>query len=276
MDQPKKTPITLRLAATCLTIMHAILPKSLYDRIYFYLFPRYKARLRRRYRTRALRKLHADREKVELVFKCLEFSLVGSEGMEATYDCTRRVIQDDVPGDLVECGVAQGGSALLIALVNAKLGGNRKHLWLFDSYEGLPDPTSEDYKDGKTGTHIRPLPKGSCLGTIEDVNRLLFEQHDVPRTSTHLVKGWFQDTLPATREKLGAIALLRLDGDWYESTKVCFENLYDKVSRGGFVILDDYFSCYGCKLATDEFLAARGTPFPIVPDGRGGAFFQKL
>ncbi|MBE2213402.1 MAG: class I SAM-dependent methyltransferase [Opitutaceae bacterium] len=276
MDQTNKPPFARRLAASCLTIMHAVLPKSLYDRVYFFLFPRYKARLRRQYRDRALRKPNADPEKIATVFKCLEFSLVGSEGMEATYDCTRRVIRENVAGDLVECGVAQGGSALLIALVNAKFGGSRRQLWLFDSYEGLPDPTSEDYKDGKTGTHIRPLPKGSCLGTIGDVSRLLFEQHNIPRNSTHLVKGWFQDTLPVTRDKLGAIALLRLDGDWYESTKVCFENLYDKVSPGGFVILDDYFSCYGCKRATDEFLAARGTPFPIIPDGRGGAFFQKL
>jgi hypothetical protein len=89
-----------------------------------------------------------------------------------------------------------------------------------------------------------------------------------------MVKGWFQDTLPVTRAKIGPIAVLRLDGDWYESTKVCFENLFDQVSNNGFVILDDYFSCFGCKKATDEFLAARGKAYPIIPDGRGGAYFQ--
>lgn len=268
-------PLLLRIAAVCLNALHAVLPKSLYDRFYFFMFPRYKAWLRRRYRSRALSRPGADPEMINTVFRCLEFSLVGWQGMEATYSCTRKAIENGIPGDLVECGVAQGGSALLIALVNKKYGDGTRKLWLFDSFEGLPDPTTEDYKDGKTGTHIRPLPKGSCLGTIEDVSRLLFQQHGLPAHSIELGKGWFQDTLPVARCRMGPVALLRLDGDWYESTKVCFENLFDNVSQGGYVILDDYFSCFGCKRATDEFLTARGKNYLIIPDGRGGAYFQK-
>lgn len=200
---------------------------------------------------------------------------MGYQGMEATYDCTKKVLTEKIPGDLVECGVAQGGSALLIALVNREFGGGDKKLWLFDSFEGLPEPTSEDFQGGKTGIHVRPLSKGSCLGTIEDVSRLLFQQHGMSPKTIELVKGWFQETLPVTRDRLGAIALLRLDGDWYESTKVCLEMLFDKVSEGGIVILDDYFSCFGCRRATDEFFAERGQTYPIIPDGRGGAYFQK-
>jgi O-methyltransferase len=275
MEQTIKPHFLLRLAAVCLRVMHAILPTALYERCYFFMFPRYKTWLRHRYLSKALRRTNADQEKVKMVFKCLEFSLVGWQGMEATYDCTKRVLDNRVPGDLVECGVAQGGSALLIALVNKKFGDGRKRLWLFDSYEGLPEPTVEDYQEGKTGTHVRPLPKGSCLGTIEEVSRLLFQQHQLPRESIELVKGWFQDTLPKTANRIGSIALLRLDGDWYESTKVCLDSLFDKVSDGGFVVLDDYLSCYGCKRATDEFLAARAKNYPIIPDGRGGAYFQK-
>jgi len=100
-----------------LTVLYKILPRSAYDRMYFALFPRYKAWQRRRYRSQALRKPGADPQKTETVFKCLEFSLVGWQGMEATYDCTKKVLEKNVPGDLVECGVAQGGSALLIGLV---------------------------------------------------------------------------------------------------------------------------------------------------------------
>jgi O-methyltransferase len=275
LDERTKPPMLRRAASRILTMLSKLLPQRVYDRFYDFAFPRYKAWVRQRYRTRALARPGVDRDKVETVFKCLEYSLVGASGMEVTYDCTRRVISDKISGDLVECGVAQGGSALLIALVNQQFGDGSRRLWLFDSYEGLPNPTSEDYKDGKTGTHLRPLPKGSCLGTIEDVRRLLFQQHALTERSIQLVKGWFQDTLPVTRSQMGAIALLRLDGDWYESTKVCLEMLYDKVTEGGFVILDDYFSCFGCKLATDEFLAERGKAFPIVPDGRGGGYFQK-
>jgi hypothetical protein len=272
---PKRT-LPIRLAATCLNIMSSTLPRAVYDRFYFFAFPRYKAWVRRRYRAKALARRGADANRVETVFHCLEFSLVGSEGMEATYDVTKRVLTDKIPGDLVECGVAQGGTALMMALVNKKFGDTSRAFWLFDSYEGLPEPTAEDYRDGKTGTHVRPLPPGSCLGTIEDVSSLLFDQHKFDPKKVHLVKGWFQDTLPVTRDRMGPIAMLRLDGDWYESTKVCLENLYDKVSEGGCVIIDDYFSCYGAKLATDEFLAARKKAYPLVPDGRGGAYFQKL
>lgn len=275
MEYANKPSTYRRMVAGCLNILHAVLPRGLYESFYLFAFPRYKAYLRRRYRREALQRAGADREKTEIVFKCLEYSLVGWQGMEATYDCTKKVLVEGVPGDLVECGVAQGGSALLIALVNKKYGGDLRRLWLFDSYEGLPEPTSEDFQKGKTGTHVRPLPKGSCLGTIEDVSRLLFQENSLSPATIELVKGWFQESLPITRDRLGPIALLRLDGDWYESTKICLEMLFDRVSEGGFVILDDYFSCFGCRRATEEFLAAHNQTYSIIPDGRGGAYFQK-
>ena len=231
--------------------------------------------LRNKYRRMALSRPQADKKKIETVFKCLEFSLVGWQGMEATYDCTRKVLERRIPGDLVECGVAQGGSALLIAMVNKHFGDSSRQIWLFDSYEGLPDPTPDDFKEGRTGSHIRPLPKGSCLGTIEEVSRLLFTENGLNPKVIRMEKGWFQDTLPVIAPKIGSISLLRLDGDWYESTLVCLNFLFSKVSTGGFVILDDYFTCHGCKKATDEFLAAHSKNYPIIPDGRGGAFFEK-
>ena len=274
--QTAPRPLAFRLANTCLTVLYRLLPRPAYDRIYFFLFPRYKAWRRRCYRRAALQQRGSDADKIETVYHCLEYSLVGWQGMEATYDCTKRLLVEKIPGALVECGVAQGGSALLIALVNKKFGDGSRRLWLFDSYEGLPEPTSEDFQGGKTGAHVRPLPKGSCLGTIEEVSRLLFQQHGLSPKDIELVKGWFQDTLPITRERVGPIALLRLDGDWYESTKVCLETMFDQVSERGFVILDDYFTCFGCKRATDEFLAARAKNYLIIPDGRGGAYFQKL
>lgn len=272
-EAPSK-PILIRLISKVLVVLHKVLPRAAYDRMYLFLFPRYKEFQRRRYRRIGLARRDVDREMVETVFKCMEFSLVGWQGLEATFKTTKDVLVRRIPGDLVECGVAQGGSALLIALVSGKYGDNR-HLWLFDSYEGLPDPTKQDFEGGKTGSHVRPLPKGSCLGTIEEVRDLLFRRQGLPEERITLVKGWFQDTLPSTRTKIDSIALLRLDGDWYESTKTCLENLFGRVSDGGFVILDDYFSCFGCKRATDEFLESLGKSYPIIPDGRGGAYFQK-
>jgi len=79
-----------------------------------------------------------------------------------------------------------------------------------------------------------------------------------------LVKGWFQDTLPEYKDRMGAVALLRLDGDWYESTKCCLENLYDNVVPGGYVIIDDYGALTGCKEAVDDFLNERNINVELI------------
>ena len=204
----------------------------------------------------------------------MPYSLVGTGGLEATYDAVTSVEDASMPGALVECGVAQGGSAALMAMTSAKYG-RRRPVWLFDSYEGLPDPTAEDFVDGKTGRHVRPLPRGSCLGTYEEVDALLFGKFGLDRRDVHMVKGWFQDTLVAERDAIGPIAVLRIDGDWYDSVKCCLDMLYDQVVSGGYVIIDDYSSCFGAQKAVDEFLEKRNLHVRLVPDGRGGCTFNK-
>jgi predicted O-methyltransferase YrrM len=177
-------------------------------------------------------------------------------------------------GSIVECGVARGGSAALMALNEARTGSNRK-IWLFDSYEGLPEPSVEDLQGNETGKHIRPLPKGSCLGTIEQVSELLFDTLRLDRNNIKLVKGWFENTLPVNRTSVGTISVLRIDADWYDSVKCCLDQLYDQVEPGGYVIIDDYGSCFGAQKAVDEFLAARQLSVELVADGRGGCDFVK-
>lgn len=211
-----------------------------------------------------------------LIFRVMPYSLVGWKGLAATYDAVSTVVRTGIEGALVECGVAQGGSSALMALTCTALGHNRK-LWLFDSFEGLPDPTIEDFLPGTeaTGAHIRPLSRGSCLGTIEQVQDLFFRKLRIDPRNVTMVKGWFQDTLPENRTRIGNVAVLRIDADWYESTKCCLENLYDNVVPGGYIIIDDYCSCHGAKKATDEFLNSRGANVAVQLDGRGGAFFVK-
>lgn len=257
-----------------LLTIQPFLPFGVYRSLYEAGFAMYRRLIRYSYRAKAWGQKPSYRNRNRMVFQSMPFSLVGWQGLEVTYDAVKSVLDEQVHGAIVECGVAQGGSALLMARL-ATTHARVRQVWLFDSYEGLPEPTADDYRDGVTGRHVRPLPKGSCLGTIEQVSSLLFERFGLPRDSIHLVKGWFQDTLPTTRQQVGPIAVLRLDGDWYESTKCCFEQLYDQVTENGFVILDDYFSCFGCQKATDEFLQARGVPVQIKADGRGGAFFRK-
>lgn len=266
-----------RVATPILRGLHGVLPEPVYEALYGPAFALYQWRVRETYaRSISTARRQGDARqvmKMERVYRVMKHSLVGASGLEHTHDLAQAVIDQGVPGAFVECGVAQGGCAALLAQVAA--GDSERHCWFFDSYEGLPEPTVADYQDGRTGQHIRPLPKGSCLGTIEQVSELLFDEMGAHRDRVHLIKGWFQDTLPVERGTIGPIALLRADGDWYESTKCVLENLYDAVSSGGHVIIDDYCSCFGARRATDEFLARRGIDTKLVPDGRGGASFEK-
>ncbi len=276
---PYEHPSLLKRVATpILRGLHGVLPEPLYEAIYTPAFSLYQWGVRENYarRINGAKRQGNLREatKMERVYRVMRHSLVGASGLEHTHDLAQSLIDQEIPGAFVECGVAQGGCAALLAQVAAGDPASR-HCWFFDSYEGLPDPTDADFVNGRTGQHVRPLPKGSCLGTIEQVSELLFDEMGSDRDCIHLVKGWFQDTLPVERNAIGAIALLRADGDWYESTKCVLENLYDAVSAGGHVIIDDYCSCFGARRATDEFLSQRGIDTTLVPDGRGGASFEK-
>ncbi len=244
------------------------------------IFPIYKETVRLLYGGKIILSIIAgniDRYKMtKVVFKVMPYSLVGIKGLETTYQLTNDLNNKGIKGSFIELGVAQGGCSALVC--DIAFGGALefdREVWLFDSFEGLPEPSDEDFESGETGDHLRPLPVGSCLGELDFVENLLFEKFRFPREKVHLVKGWFQDTLPTHKDKLGDIAILRLDGDWYDSTKICLENLYDKVANGGVVIIDDYESCFGCKRAVDEFIENRKLNISLHLDGRGGGYFVK-
>jgi hypothetical protein len=268
-----------KLAWLLIPWLERILPFRFYKLLYDFLYTSYKKCLYVSYLFYVLRaKLFGDLNeatKTSLTFKLLPYTMGGRRALENAFEITALVEQKKIEGALVECGVAEGGTAAMMALTNRELGVLVRPKWFFDSYEGLPEPTPEDYKGGKAGHFIRPLPKGACLGTIEQVQNLIFDKLLFARNEVHLVKGWFQDTVPLHREKIGPIAVLRLDGDWYESTKIPLENFYDRVSPGGYIIIDDYATCFGSRKATDEFRVARNIASPLHPDDRGGAWFEK-
>ena len=226
--------------------------------------------------------LTGDREKltrIKRIQRIRPYSMVGRQGLFRTHDIALGMEKTKVEGCFVECGVARGGCSALMALVAADHKSGRK-VWLFDSFEGLNEPTEEDeyqeslrYKtDNRSSDLVAP---GYCLGTFEEVEDLLFNNLNLSRDDINMVRGWFEDTLPQYREKTGAIAVLRIDGDWYESTRCCLENLYDNVIPGGSIIIDDYESYIGTRKATDEFRRNRGIGTELSFDGRGGAYFNK-
>ena len=194
-------------------------------------------------------------------------------GLLATYAIAVQSRIDNLQGAFVECGVARGGCAAMMALV---AGGSRK-TWLFDSYEGLPEQSDKDGQQKPVRGNDRTandLAKGYCLGTFEDVEHLLYTKLQLNRGRVLMVRGWFDDTLPVWRDNVGDIAVLRLDCDWYESTMCCLKNLYDSVVEGGWVIIDDY-QLPGCKKAVNDFLQDRKQKQSMIYDANGRAYLNK-
>lgn len=185
--------------------------------------------------------------------------------LRGLYRALHYVVSDNIAGDVVECGTAQGGSAALMALTLRQLGSQRK-LWLFDTFEGLPAPTSED-----PDFELADLFTGTCVGTLHEV-RELFRRLEVLE-DVEFVKGLFQEVLPVTL--VPPISVLHIDGDWYESVKVCLDFLYDRVVPYGVIQFDDYGYWKGARKAVDEFFEQRGIQVPLTRLDYSGRFLIK-
>jgi O-methyltransferase len=157
-----------------------------------------------------------------------------------------------VDGAVVECGVWRGG---MIAGIAEVLGGSREYV-LCDSFQGLPEAQSIDghaalqWQSDTDG----PTYHDNCIAAEREARAAMALS---PARRVQVVAGWFEKTLPTVRVD-GGIALLRLDGDWYESTMACLDALYDRVVPGGLVIIDDYYTWDGCARAVHDFLSRRG------------------
>ena len=163
----------------------------------------------------------------------------------------------------VECGVAKGGG---LAMMKSIAGPNNK-IYGFDSFEGMPAITIEDIGEYNKTDVINGYgkPGDNLSGGIESVYTT-FNQLNIEMNNVILVKGFFKDTLHITEniENIGKIGVLRLDGDWYDSTMICLEKLYDKVVVGGAIIIDDYGHFIGAKRATDDFRVKHNITTPLI------------
>ena len=274
-----KPSFAAKLAKVILPMLQLTLPEKLYKRTYDTSYSSYKNLLNLSYNF-ILAKSYLSGNRIDilrsqLTKQLLPYTMGGRKALETAFNTMLLIEQEGINGVIVECGVAEGGTAAMLALANLKAGSYERNKWFFDSYEGLPEPTQDDYSNGKAGHFIRPLPKGACLGTIEQVSDLLFNKLSISREKTKLIKGWFQNTIPQHTTVIGEIAVLRLDGDWYESTKIPLENFYPLVSKGGYIIIDDYATCFGSRKAVDEYLELLNINAELLPDGRGGAWFRK-
>ena len=163
------------------------------------------------------------------------------------------IAENNIPGGIVECGVYKGGS--MMAAAHALLGMNRQDydLYLFDTFEGMKDPSEKDVNiKGLVATEERKKRVTWSRAPLEAVKQN-FAGIAYDSERIHYVKGMVEDTVPEQAPE--KIALLRLDTDWYESTRHELEHLFPRLSSGGILIIDDYGHWAGAKEATDEFIA---------------------
>ena len=194
------------------------------------------------------------------------YSMVTVDRLHSLYNISLGLARRQVRGSVVECGTWNGGAAAVMAHASMR-GGIARNVWLFDSFEGLPAPTAHDPPEVHHAYH-----PGWCKGSPELATSALMAE-GMDANSIHIVKGWFEETLP--KANVGPIALLHVDSDWYESVRICLETFYDSVVPGGAIVLDDYRLWGGCRKAIDEFVAARGLTGSLKPSGKTAVYLTK-
>lgn len=183
-------------------------------------------------------------------------TMIGVKRLSNVRSLVESVIGNDIPGDLIETGVWRGGACIMMRAVLKAYGVTDRKIWLADSFKGLPPPDVENFPDDE-GETFHEYDELSV--SVEDVKQN-FKKYDLLDDQLVFLEGWFKETLPSA--SINEIALLRLDGDLYESTIQPLESLYDKVSVGGYIIVDDYHVVKGCKAAINDFCSERN----IVPE----------
>jgi hypothetical protein len=175
-------------------------------------------------------------------------TMIGLHRLNNIESCVTEVLDKRVPGDLVETGVWRGGAAIFMRALLKAFGDRDRIVWAVDSFEGLPKPGTSSHTADAADTLSE---FNAYLGVSLDQVKSNFARYGLLDDQVQFVKGWFRDSLPSA--PINQIAVLRLDGDMYESTMEVLENLYSKVSPGGYVIVDDYGVYESCKAAIHDF-----------------------
>ena len=194
----------------------------------------------------------------------LGYTMVGHRRLENVQMCLEDVLKNHVPGDLVETGAWRGGTTIFMRALLKAFDVTDRKAWVADSFEGLPVP--KDKEDGVNLSEVDMLKV-----SLEQV-RSNFEKFGLLDGQVEFLKGWFCDTLPDA--PINKIAILRLDGDLYSSTMDSLENLYGKVSKSGYVIIDDYNSWPSCMKAVTDFLASRSLDPEIKKIDHAGVYWK--
>lgn len=195
------------------------------------------------------------------------FTMVGRKRLRNFRTLIADVVELGVPGDILETGVWRGGASIMARGVLRALGDTSRRVIVADSFEGLPPPSADFVQDAASDLH-----EHAELAVSLETVQANFAKFDLLDDQVVFLKGWFRDTMPTA--PVERLAIMRLDGDMYESTIDPLTHLYDKLSPGGWVIVDDYF-LEPCKAAVTDFLAARKLEPDIQKIDGMGVYFQK-
>lgn len=197
-------------------------------------------------------------------------TMVGHRRLDSLQACVETVVRERVPGDLLEAGVWRGGASILMRAVLRAVGETERVVWVADSFQGLPPPNPDLFPDDGGDRHWMLAP---YLAVPLDAVRRNFARYGLLDDQVRFLPGWFQDTLPTA--PIQTLAVLRLDGDMYESTMLTLTSLYGKLSPGGYVIVDDYGALANCRKAIDDFRADHAVTAPLVEVDWTGVLWRK-
>jgi O-methyltransferase len=201
-------------------------------------------------------------------FSDVAHSMLSFKRLDNIQMCVETIIRENVAGDLIETGVMRGGAVILMRAILRAYGVHHRTVWVADSFEGLPPPNPQEYPaDAGAQWHLRPL---TDVG-VDHVRRN-FERYGLFDDRVKFLPGWFRDTLP--KAPINQLALLRLDGDLYESTMDALVPLYPKLTPGGFVIVDDY-NLPMCQKAVNDYRKKMGINDDIITIDDAGVYWRK-
>jgi hypothetical protein len=197
-----------------------------------------------------------DEIDIEIIKKVQPFTCTSPERIYALCNAIRYIVNNQISGDIVECGVWKGGSVMAAMLTLIDLGKTKQNIYLYDTFEGMTEPSDKDISiEGKNALNVfmekQENEEKWVYSSLNDVKNAVYST-GYDKEKIHFVKGKVEDTLPEFAPD--CISLLRLDTDWYESTHHELIHLFSRISKGGVIIIDDYGHWKGAREAVDEYI----------------------
>jgi len=196
------------------------------------------------------------------------YTMVGLKRLNNVEECVRSVIRDGIPGDFLEAGVWRGGTCIFMRGLLKALGDRTRTVWVADSFAGIPEPDVDTYPQD-ADEYLHEVDE---LAVSLETVRSNFARFDLLDDRVRFLKGYFKDTLYTAR--IDRLAILRMDGDMYQSTWETLDALYPKLSPGGFLIVDDY-ARKNCAKAVEDYRSQHGITEDLITVDWTGAYWRK-